>query len=434
VNLVFFACPGMPSADVQRAYADSVGDFELVWLARAGFSSVFTQWAAGMRRAGRVLPELLAQYAQARMPHTVTLVCYSAGYGFARELLLNPADRVELDALVLLDSLHATVDAQLDPFVAFARAARDSNQVFWTGYTDVPTHGYWSTRECNEKLVARVGVNGGFNVHHWEQPGLTHKQRHANVLTKLGPPFVAEALAELRERRTPTTPITRRATPTALRRDELIPPAPALPSELELWQNPTYTIGERCLAWLGGQYGLDPREIPGPVHNDVILSYSMHARRGGIFRGVDAGGAPMWEGGFPLRAPSDEWAWCAYLQSETLRNALLTGEVPPHGLRAAVHELVTDARKAETLRGLDYVPRPGDLGIEARVGEDPLHGGRGHVWCVVRNDGRRSLGLGGNENNKIECNWRDRRAPAMRAWIARCDGARELGRTEMLPA
>ena len=60
-------------------------------------------------------------------------------------------------------------------------------------------------------------------------------------------------------------------------------------------------------------------------------------------------------------------------------------ELPPHGWRCSVAELVADARalgtwhSAEDVRAGRYQIKPGDLLISARGGGDPLHGGTGHV-------------------------------------------------------
>ena len=60
-------------------------------------------------------------------------------------------------------------------------------------------------------------------------------------------------------------------------------------------------------------------------------------------------------------------------------------DLPPHGWRCSVAELVADARalgtwhSAEDVRAGRYQIKPGDLLISARGGGDPLHGGTGHV-------------------------------------------------------
>lgn len=185
----------------------------------------------------------------------------------------------------------------------------------------------------------------------------------------------------------------------------------------------TERLGLRCLAWLGYQAGLAPREVPGPRSDPRILAYSAMCRRGGTLLGVELpwdGGMPypLWSGGTPLPLGRDEDAWCAALASATLLGALRPGDTPPHGLRVSVRELVEDARGKGTLRGLDYEPRPGDLGIDARAGGDPLRGGTGHVWRVDLVADGMAFGLGGNEANEIRVSWRPLVAPERRGWIA----------------
>jgi len=189
-------------------------------------------------------------------------------------------------------------------------------------------------------------------------------------------------------------------------------------TELDLTKTP---LGLRCVTWLGYQFGLAPREIPGPRHDPMILSYSKHCRRGGKFLGVDLEGLPVWDGGIQLALPSDdrESPWCAALASETLRACLLPGEVPPHGLRVSVRELVEDARLARSLRPKEWTPTPGSLAICARAGHDPLRGGFGHVRGVVQAEGGRYLGIGGNELDTITMAWHSLTAKDIRAWIKR---------------
>jgi hypothetical protein len=189
---------------------------------------------------------------------------------------------------------------------------------------------------------------------------------------------------------------------------------------------PDVRLGLRALGWLGFETQVDPRELPGPKHEPRILEYSKHCRRGGELVGVTALGVPIWRGGAPLPLGADEDPWCAALASATLLAAMQVGDRPPHGLRVSVRELVEDARAADTLElaqdpvsGEWYLPRPGDLGIDARDGGDPLLGGKGHVWRVLFVDeaGDRVLGIGGNEENRIRLEWRQLRAPERRAWI-----------------
>lgn len=74
----------------------------------------------------------------------------------------------------------------------------------------------------------------------------------------------------------------------------------------------------------------------------------------------------------------------------------------PHGYRAAVAELVADARELGTWhpKTSGYAPKVGDLVISARSGEDPTTGGKGHVERVSEVSESSIVTIGGNENNQ----------------------------------
>ena len=182
----------------------------------------------------------------------------------------------------------------------------------------------------------------------------------------------------------------------------------------QLWQASLFdlapvahlTFAERAVHWLGGQQAIDPREIPGPVHHPLILSYSRPCRRGG--RAVELrDGKLVWDGGASTAAPSDEWDWCAILQSgRLLEDCLLEGEAPPHGARVACWELVEDLRAQGRLHlpGSGYTPKAGDLAFEDRAGQSPLARGTGHVWCLLapfEEGAATAPGMGGNEGQRI---------------------------------
>lgn len=189
------------------------------------------------------------------------------------------------------------------------------------------------------------------------------------------------------------------------------------------------SLGERCAAFLGYNFQLDPREIHGPRHNELILGYSHDCRRLGSFEGVDEEREPIWTGGFSteLRTDDSDSPWCAALQSGALRWSLLHGEKPAHGLRVACRELAEDARLARTLRGLDWKPTIGSVVLLGRhvvkkgklVLEDPLLGGSGHVRAVILSDGERYYGIGGNEHDRISAGWHFYHDPLLRAFIER---------------
>lgn len=183
-------------------------------------------------------------------------------------------------------------------------------------------------------------------------------------------------------------------------------------------------LGERALAWLGYQAMLGIRRIPGSEHDKRILAYSRHCRRRGTFLGVDLDRLPLWRGGVPVPLDEDEDPWCAATASETLRLALRPGEVPPHGLRISVRELVEDARVTGAVRPRGYLPQPGDLCCLGREGEWPSRGGRGHVRrSIMVLDGGLYNGLGGNEGGTITQAIHRLDDPAIDCWIAYPRGA-----------
>jgi hypothetical protein len=411
----------MPAKSVRARYESALaplGDVSLRWITPAGFSSVFAREALRHKREGRVLPGLVSAYPPSdnRAIATVSLVCFSAGYGLARELLRAESDRAALDGLVLLDALHTSThggDRNLEPFAAYAARAKAGRARFWSGHTDVPTYGYQSTTEANGRLLELSGgEGGGFLVRSYDtQPASKPKAEHGAALTDWGPAFVAETLCDWLPGRWPSQ------APDTLT-DPTDPEPVPWHDGLDL---PSTPLGQRCVVWLGYQYGSEVREIPGPEHDPRILAYSEHCRRGGRFLGVTAGGTPVWDGGATLRLPTDDAnsPWCAAMQSEALRCCLLPGETPPHGLRVSVRELVEDARLANTLRPAHWIPTIGSLAICGRAGQNPLHGGSGHVRGVVQVEAPRYFGIGGNEHDEVAMGWHELAAPEIKAWVER---------------
>lgn len=207
MHLILFACPGDPSAALRESYSAALaplGEVKLAWLTARGLSSTFSKMAVRMRRGHkRLLPQLLQDHTDGRKPQSVTLISYSAGYGFARELLGNSADRQALTGYVALDSIHADLDAdgsaadaQLGGFVAFAKRAQSCASFFWIGHTDVKTHGYASTTNTAHEIERLAGGQRGdfmvaaYDLHHARASGAEHRA----ALKTWGPGFVAEAV------------------------------------------------------------------------------------------------------------------------------------------------------------------------------------------------------------------------------------------------
>lgn len=407
--LVLFATPGLAKGVFQATKPLTDAGYDVRYVAIPGLSRVFVAEAHRLRQPdGRLLPALMRKYAPGEDPgQPIIFAGFSAGVWLWRDgISVHRDDRAQTAAVIAIDGLHAT-DEQLRT----TRRYLGEGGSMLVIHSDTPTHGYPSTTDTAQRLLS---VAGDLTVRH--SPG-----GHAWSTLR-----AAEHISEwLSTAELDTTPPPAPAPPTRTwpgdRGDEVrrwqehIGVAvdgvhgPVTERASQLWLSSQYEplgsefrLGLRCLHWCGYQLGVDPREVIGPVHHPLILSYSTHCRRGGTLYGVHPDGRPIWGGGVSLRAPSDEWAWCAMAQSEALRVNLAPGEEPPHGLRVAVRELVEDARKVGTLHlaSSDYEPQPGDLAISSRIPrESPLRGGRGHVERLVgrQEDGRLWL-IGGNED------------------------------------
>lgn len=229
---VWFCVPGPPAPAVRRVYEDAARLFgaDVHWVTLSGRSAVFT--AEGERLLhlgnGSVLEGLARAYPHRGVVTTDVVASFSAGYGLARVLLRSDVDARDLDALVLLDSLHAgfdrdgtAADAQIAPFAAYARRAIARDAVLVTGHTDVRTPqppapaAFASTTQSHAELVRLAGEPAGdFVVHRFDHFDAAHDmQEHAAALTGWGPILLSEALArvtgmdELGERPTRPTPL-----------------------------------------------------------------------------------------------------------------------------------------------------------------------------------------------------------------------------------
>lgn len=185
---------------------------------------------------------------------------------------------------------------------------------------------------------------------------------------------------------------------------------------------PAPTLGERAVAW--GRQHLGLEEIHGPQNHPMIVAWGAACRRGGLYLGRILG-VDKWAGNaLGVSSPNDEEAWCAKFASACLSAALTEGETPPHGLRVAVAELVTDARAVGAWRDVrsGYMPRVGDLGIYARAGGDPRNGGPGHVARVtIAPSGGSYQTIGGNESpgwGRVRLTDRRLDDPALVGWVA----------------
>lgn len=114
-----------------------------------------------LRSGERALSE---QFGRALRFGPVLVTSFSAGYGAVRELLKHPAHYARIEALVMADSMYASVVApdvrapraeQMIDFSRFAQAAARGEKVFVLTHTRIATE-YASTAECADWLLAAV--------------------------------------------------------------------------------------------------------------------------------------------------------------------------------------------------------------------------------------------------------------------------------------
>jgi hypothetical protein len=127
----------------------------------AGFSSphVFTDLIASVEAA--VAKHTGKKKAFVRK---LALSSWSAGYGAVEQILRQPAGR-KVDALVLLDSLHAGYadeqqktlkTAQIEPFIEFAKRAAAGRAFMFMSHSSIIPPGYASTTEVADYVVSQL--------------------------------------------------------------------------------------------------------------------------------------------------------------------------------------------------------------------------------------------------------------------------------------
>lgn len=93
----------------------------------------------------------------------VGLSAWSAGYGAVGEILSQPYGKQVTDAVILLDGLHSGYagdslnEAQLKPFVEFAKQAAGRQKLMFVSHSSIIPPGYASTTETANFLVQKLG-------------------------------------------------------------------------------------------------------------------------------------------------------------------------------------------------------------------------------------------------------------------------------------
>lgn len=135
------------------------------------FATAYGDGQSNPERFPQMLGELelllAARYGRPIAIGRIAVVAWSAGYGAVRKLLLQPV-KERIDAVILLDGLHTAytgprwspkVDARdLEPFVAFARAAANGQKLMVISHTAIIPPGYASTTETADVLLQMLDV------------------------------------------------------------------------------------------------------------------------------------------------------------------------------------------------------------------------------------------------------------------------------------
>lgn len=88
---------------------------------------------------------------------------WSAGYGAVGQILNSSYGREKVDSVVLLDGLHSGYqgsslnEAQLKPFIDFARRAAHGERFMFVSHSSIIPPGYASTTETANYLIYKVG-------------------------------------------------------------------------------------------------------------------------------------------------------------------------------------------------------------------------------------------------------------------------------------
>lgn len=363
-------------------------EVELRAFVAPGLSSAYHALAARLRdQGGRLLPALLA-HAEASTSvdgyERIVFLSWSAPYALLEELLVHPDDAAALAGWVAIDSGYGDPTPEV---VDLARRARERSALYWAGYTDVPTTGYRSTGAFLAEVQRRASEPAGlFHVEHWahdpsayaavRDKGAFWRREHIAALHR-GPAFLAAALEAL---------------------DGIVVADTRPRRSGVLDRSAVLDLARAALA--AGVCESPPYSNRGVAIDEYL-------------RGCVRGGRPLGVLGVPWCAAFVAWClWHATYGDEAATRArawsarayVETGEGPPVGWRAAVAELVADARGTSTWHDVSegVSPAPGDLLVMSRSGQDPRHGGTGHVAIVDEvSEGGGLWTIGGNESDAV---------------------------------
>ncbi len=115
----------------------------------------------------RLLADVLAE-THAETIDRVDVTSFSAGYGAVRELLKQESPQKQIRRMILADSMYASFTSpadktpqkdQIDPYLAFSKAAMKGEKGFVVTFSQVPTDTYANSASCASALVNAIGGN-----------------------------------------------------------------------------------------------------------------------------------------------------------------------------------------------------------------------------------------------------------------------------------
>lgn len=139
----------------------------------AAYGRPFADAAAFDSLLAAIAREVASVRGHATRPRRVALSGFSAGYGAVRAILREPRHAATVEAVLLLDGLHAsyvpdgtvlaaggTIDStNLDAFATYARAAARGEKRFVITHSEIFPGTFASTTECTDWLLAALGVS-----------------------------------------------------------------------------------------------------------------------------------------------------------------------------------------------------------------------------------------------------------------------------------
>ena len=409
-HLIIYAGPGGIAPSTRARYEQALGDINYEWLTvkgPAGGTSFEREVEANRDSDGRLLPHYIKL---AKNPvQSVTVIAFSAGYGFARALFKSEGDREAVDAFLAVDAIHASIPKargkaavayrkaaklradhddprsyvdmkQLAGFVAFcARAAKE--EAFACLISSEITPHYASTRETSTAITLELDIeenSGDFSVYH--QRG-NDKAAHIEACNVTGPQMASERLVPWLMSKHPSRPVF-----------EALEPSQAEQTGVEAWRDPELTLAQRCVAWSFNEMNMGVAE----------QSANWSPRIAEYFRGVT-----RIVNGRETVLGIDRGNWCAVGATFAEEESLLPGEVRITTRRVSGVEMQRDAVAAGTWRPLQlwlaklWTPQVGDIVIWNRGKKKGPTAWQRHVSRVTEvGAGFRLVTIDANRGNK----------------------------------